>query len=198
MQDLNIDYLIKEALVGNGDSSKHKITLFAIAVSIGAKKILELGVRDGQTTAPLLWAAGVNGGDLTSVDILENPSVRQQFESSNWDYKILNAITFIEQIPNGLIYDLIFIDDWHDADHLLKEIQLLEKHINSSTLILLHDTMCYNTQPHYHFYKDKDGEFANGGPFGALLRLDEGWEYATIPVNNGLTILRKKTKNVEF
>jgi len=32
-----------------------------------------------------------------------------------------------------------------------------------------------------------------GGPYKALLELDmDKWEYATIPVNHGLTILRKK------
>jgi predicted O-methyltransferase YrrM len=194
----DINYLIDEALNGSGDSSKHKITLFAIAVSIGAKNILELGVRDGYTTIPLRWAAEVNGGTLTSVDIVENKSVRQNNESNCWKYEIIDAISFLKQIPNGHIYDLVFIDDWHDGDHLLKEISLLEPHLTASSLVLIHDAMCYNTQPHYHLYKDLSGEFANGGPYGALLKLDDSWEYSTIPVNNGLTILRKKANVLNF
>ena len=38
-----------------------------------------------------------------------------------------------------------------------------------------------------------DPEWANGGPYRAVKELDSNkWEYVTIPVNNGLTILRKK------
>lgn len=192
--------LINSALNGNGDSSRHEIVLFSIAISLRAKKILELGVRDGFTTIPLLEACKYTDGNLTSVDILENKSLNYLNEKyNNWEYKIIDSIQFLSSIDDNISYDMVFIDDWHDGEHLLKEIILLEKHITPSSIILIHDCMCLNTQPNYHLYKDASGEFANGGPYGAIRQLDLNiWEYSTIPVNNGLTILRKKGVVLEF
>jgi predicted O-methyltransferase YrrM len=192
--------IIKSSLNGNGDSSQHEITLFAIAISLKAKNILELGVRDGFTTIPLLNACEYTNGLLTSVDIKENINlniIKKQYPK--WEYKISDAIEFISKIKDDVLYDLIFIDDWHDGNHLFNEISLLEKHITPSSIILIHDCMCYNTQPNYHIYKDNNGEFGNGGPFAAIQKLDLNvWEYSTIPVNNGLTILRKKGTILKF
>ena len=50
------------------------------------------------------------------------------------------------------------------------------------------------TYPEYHLPLEglKNSEWGEGGPTRAVFELDpERWEYATIPVNNGLTILRK-------
>ena len=64
-----LDNILETVLHGTGDSDKHLLTIFSIAISIGAKNILELGVRNGATTLPLLAAADYNGGRLESVDI---------------------------------------------------------------------------------------------------------------------------------
>jgi glycosyltransferase involved in cell wall biosynthesis/predicted O-methyltransferase YrrM len=196
----NCKDLIDEALRGVEDTSQHKITLFSLALSVNAKNILELGVRKGITTTPLLEASSYTKGRVTSVDIMENTQLHYlKSKYKNWNYVIQDSIKFLENISNDEIYDLIFIDDWHDGDHLYKEIQLLEPHITPFTLILIHDSMCYNTQPNYHYFKDEGGEFGNGGPYGGLEKLDKNiWEYSTIPVNNGLTILRKKGEVLNF
>jgi hypothetical protein len=50
-----------------------------------------------------------------------------------------------------------------------------------------------NSVPNYTLTFNMGDEWAGGGPYKALLELDmDKWEYATIPVNHGLTILRKK------
>lgn len=194
-----IDKIISESLNGSKDSSQHLITLFSLVISTKSKNVLELGVRNGDTTIPLLHALSYTNGKLTSVDISENFNLRNEIKNENWSYIISDAIDFVKNIENGILYDLILIDDWHDGDHLYNEIIYLEKHINPSTVILIHDCMCPNTQPNYHIYNDKSGEFGNGGPFAAIQKLDKSkWEYSTIPVNNGLTILRKLGEIVKF
>jgi predicted O-methyltransferase YrrM len=192
--------LINEAVYGDTDSSQHQITLFALVLSIRAKNVLELGVRHGSTAIPLLKALEYTQGHLTSVDIVKNDnlnSLKEQYP--NWEYVISDALEYVNNIPENKIYDLVFVDDWHDGEHLYKEIMRLEPHLTTSSLLLVHDCMCYNTQPDYHIYSPQDGEFANGGPFAAIQKLDKSvWEYSTIPVNNGLTILRKIGKTLYF
>ena len=195
---MNINNLIHETLNESGDSSKHSLTLFSLVLSLKAKNVLELGVRAGGSTKPLLQAVEFTNGILTSVDIHEDPEARKLFNSNpKWNYVIKDSIEFLSNIPTDTIYDLVLIDDWHDGLHVAKEIELIESHITPSTLILLHDCMCFEQQPNYRLYTETIGEFANGGPYAALLKLDSAaWEYSTIPVNNGLTILRKLGKTL--
>lgn len=199
-----IELLINKTLLGTGDSDKHLMTLFSLAISINSRNILELGTRKGVTTLPLLIAAKLKNARLTSVDIEQTTYIPPDELKDNWTFIKSDAIEFLEQ--NKTHYDLVYIDDWHDGLHVQKEINLLEKYIDKSSLVILHDLMYNNTQPNYN--KDMagvtinkgqrkitlgNGEFANGGPFFAVNSLDkEIWEWATIPVNNGLTILRKK------
>jgi hypothetical protein len=178
---------------GKGDSDKHVMSMFGIALGSGAKNILELGVRSGVTTMPLLLAAHMNGGKLTSVDI--NPtnfSVPEDLEPQ-WTFVQSDAIKFLEN-TNDTPYDLIFIDDWHSYAHVKKELELVDSMVTPKTIILLHDLMYGNNEPRYHCDLTlKDGQWAEGGPYRAVAELDsQFWEFSTLPVNNGLTILRKK------
>ena len=50
------------------------------------------------------------------------------------------------------------------------------------------------TEPQYHLplESSKGTEWGEGGPTKAVFELDKNkWEWATIPINNGLTILRR-------
>ena len=80
------------------------------------------------------------------------------------------------------------------------ELELLDFQVGSSTVILLHDLMYANFEPHYHTDMDvHEGQWANGGPYRAVAELNKNfWEFSTIPVCNGLTILRKKYSRLKF
>jgi predicted O-methyltransferase YrrM len=183
--------LINLALNGAGDADQHYITLFALSLSLKAKNILELGVRNGGSTRAFLNALEYTNGNLVSVDINDNLILRENFKNqTNWSFIVSDAIHFLKN--ENKIYDIILIDDWHDGIHVTKELELIYNLVTPNSLILAHDTMCWNTQPNYHYYLDQDGEFGNGGPWRAIKNLDKKiWEYSTIPVNNGLTIIRK-------
>jgi len=66
---MNLEHVINTSLNGTGDSDAHLMTIFGIVLGIKAKTILELGVRGGTTTLPLLMAAKLTGGKVVSVDI---------------------------------------------------------------------------------------------------------------------------------
>jgi predicted O-methyltransferase YrrM len=174
---------------------EHVLTFFSIALQMKTKKILELGVRNGGSSYPLLVACKVLGGHLTSVDI--NSSVWKAPED------LAQYQTFIESesieflTKNTEKYDLIYIDDWHSYPHVKKELEQIDRISDENTIILLHDLMGQSCHPHYFnsINWNEDSEWGLGGPYRAVEELDKKkWEWMTIPINHGLTILRKKGK----
>lgn len=192
-----IDSIINKCLYGKMDSDRHLISLFAIALASKGKTYVELGVREGHTTEPLLQAATLNGGHLWSVDIqdpVHMPNVK------NHTFHKQDALSFLETWPDDKKMDVVFVDDWHSYDHVKKELEYLDRYVGPSSVILLHDLMYGNTDPFYHSdLTMKDGQWANGGPYKAVAELNpQFWEWSTLPWNNGLTILRKKYSNRYF
>lgn len=193
--------IINKTMKGIHDSDQHLMTLFAICLQIKAKNILELGVRDGDTTEPMLLAAHMNGGKLTSVDIEPTRWVPPQEFTTSWNFVQQDALTFLDNcIEQNKKFDVIFVDDLHKYEHVKKELERIDKISDVNTIILLHDLMGEGNFPNYFLpisthYNGQVWE--GGGPFRAVKELDPiKWEWATIPVNHGLTILRKRSKVV--
>jgi predicted O-methyltransferase YrrM len=191
----NIDIFIEQATTGINDSDKHSITLFSIALASGAKHIIELGVRDGGTTLPLLSAAKINNSILHSVDINKTSYIPSSDLKPNWKFYQQNAIQFLEKWDVNIDVGLVYIDDWHSYSHVKKELELIDKIVSPKTIILIHDLMYGDTCPFYHsdLTQNAGEQWADGGPYRAVAELNpQFWEFATLPWNNGLTILRKK------
>jgi len=197
MDILNLE---KITFDGNGDSDQHVLTLYSIALGSKAKKILELGVHNGDSTRPLLAATIKNGGHLTSVDINETRFNPGYSFDRYWTFVKQDALEFLKAQNPSEPYDLIFLDDWHSYDHVKKELDEIDRLVSPKTVILIHDLMYGNTCPHYHSdLTQKDGQWANGGPYRAVAELpSQFWEFSTLPYNNGLTLLRKKYSNRYF
>ena len=193
-----LNHILHTTANGKNDSDQHLLTLFGISMGIKAKKILELGVRDGHTTIPLLLAAIINDGVLTSVDINNSTFITPKEVAENHTFILSDAIEFLQScVDTNTQYDLIFVDDWHTYEHVKKELKLIAKISNLKTVILLHDLMMGHEPYYWCPITEMDGEWAGGGPFKAVneLNLSE-FEWATIPVNNGLTILRKRSPHL--
>ena len=196
-----IDSLIKtfthKTMSGTGDSDRHIATLFSIALASKAKNIIELGVRNGDTTLPLLTAAYLNKGTLHSVDIEKTQFNPDRDLLKSWKFYKQDAITFLETWDISTNIDLVCIDDWHSYKHVKKELEILDVLVSPSTVILLHDLMYGNSCPFYHTDLTlTSGQWADGGPYRAVAKLNpQFWEFTTLPWNNGLTILRKKYSN---
>lgn len=182
-----------------GDSDHHLVTIFGLTLQIRAKKILELGVRWGDTSEPLVCAASIVGGHLTAVDIDQTEWCCPDDLKPFYTFVKSDAINFLEQeVEKGAYYDIVYIDDWHAYEHVKKELELVDKITDKKSLILLHDLMAFSDvnghTAEYHLPIDSPvgGEWSSGGPTRAVFELDKDkWEWVTIPINNGLTILRK-------
>lgn len=179
------------------DSSDIYLTLFGLVVSLNAQTIVELGVRDGGTTLPLLMGAYLTGGTVHSVDIHSTEFTPSSTYSSRWTFYPQDAIEFLTEWPVDKTIDILYIDDWHSYEHVKKELEIVDRLVGPSSIIIIHDTMYGNTQPYYHADLTlQTGQWAGGGPYRAIAELDPNfWEFSTIPVKHGLTILRKKYSN---
>lgn len=190
--------LIEISLYGKGDSDAHLTTMFGIALSIRAKNILELGVRDGTTTLPLLMAAKMTGGKVVSVDINDTIFVPPPDLAPYWSFVKMDALEYLKQLDKSDVQNLIYVDDWHSYEHVKAELEEIDKCVSPSSVVLLHDLMYGNYTPRYHsdLTDNAGAQWARGGPYRAVAELPgQFWEFATIPVCNGLTILRKKYSN---
>lgn len=190
-----LEKIINKTLNGQKDSDRHLISLFAIALASKGKTYVELGVREGHTTEPLLEAAKLNNGHLWSVDI-ESPTIFKPSDDSHTFIKSC-ALEFLKNWPKDKKIDFIYIDDWHSYSHVKKELEYIDQYVGPSSIILIHDLMYGNTEPFYHSDLTLvDGQWAEGGPYRAVAELSsQFWEWSTLPWNNGLTILRKKYSN---
>lgn len=192
-----INEYIEKTISGTKDSDRHLLVLFSIALATKGKNYIELGVRSGDSTTPLKLAAKLNSGKLYSVDIDENPFKTKKDE--NWEFFQSDAVEFLLNWENSKkpTPDFIYVDDWHSYDHVKKELDIIDRIVTPSTIILLHDSMYGNTCPYYHSDLTlKDGQWANGGPYRAIAELNpQFWEFSTLPWSHGLTILRKKYSN---
>ena len=196
MKQQYLEQLLFKVKHGHQDSDRHVMTCFSIALQIHARRILELGVRTGNTTLPFLCAAAELGGMVHSVDL--DATTFQCPEDLNvyWQFYQSDAVAWLEQRHNeGGQYDLVYIDDWHAYDHVRRELELVAHMVTPSSVILLHDLMYSGTHPDYHSDPDTtDAQWKGGGPYRAVAELDPAvWEWSTIPVNHGLTILRRKS-----
>lgn len=174
---------------------EHVLTFFSIALQMKTKKILELGVRNGGSSYPFLVACKVLGGHLTSVDISKTVWKAPPDLAEYQTFIESDAIEFLKK--NEEKYDLIYVDDWHSYPHVKKELEEIDRISDENTIILLHDLMGQSCHPHFYnpINENESSEWGLGGPYRAVEELDKNkWEWMTIPINHGLTILRKKGK----
>jgi len=193
--------LLLQTIQGAGDSDPHAMVLFSLVLSLRAKNILELGVRDGNTTYPLLLGASyIPDAKVLSIDNTDNGYRPPNELGKYWDFHIKSSLEFLSALPETTKFDLVLVDDWHSYSHVKQELFYLDKHISPSSIVLVHDTMYGNTQPVYHTDLTlRDGQWAEGGPYRAIAELDpQFWEFSTIPCSHGLTLLRKKYSNRYF
>jgi len=189
---INIDDIIKDALTGNNETSQHGITLLALACSIRAKNILETGVRRGGTTYPLLRACQILNAHLVSIDIANPMFVPPEELRQYWTFHKEDALQYIKNLT--ICPDLIYIDDWHTSEHVYNELTAIKNLVTKNTLITTHDLMHTFAHPNYNTAVINHGEFQGTGPYGGVIKFineNPEFEFVTIPVNHGLTILRR-------
>lgn len=142
----------------SGSSRCHHLTLAALALSTGARNILELGHLRGETTEPLLLAAQASGGFVTTVDLNNSTFVAPPQLKHRWRHHATDAHSFLRgAVAARKVYDLVLVDDWHAAAHVREELRLLQAVTGPDSLILLHDLMTTALPP-----KERGGDGRRG------------------------------------
>jgi len=159
-------------------------------------KILELGVRKGNSTNLFLKICNKNNGRLISVDIedcsnLSNDKRWTFIHSRDDNYNLID--TFIKKL------DLIFIDSLHEPNHVKKVFYHYYKKLKKNGICIVDDISWLP------YTRDawRDNSFAeeiNRSTFQKILEIKEGNKKNFLLEfffeESGLAIITKKTNNI--
>ena len=125
-----VQEIVQRAASRYTDISDHLLTLFAEAVSVRPRLIVELGVRGGESTFAFERAARLSGAHVLSVD-LEDCQVQSSY--SKWTFLKKNDVTFASEFPNWCSshqlspeIDVLFIDTSHLYQHTAGRVAFVD------------------------------------------------------------------------
>lgn len=125
------------------DISDHLPTLFIMTKELKLRRILELGVRFGNSTVALLEAALQIDGHVWSVDVAPCPQARKLVHECELD----PYWTFIQgndlDIEWAQPIDHLFIDTDHVYPQTMAELKRFEPLVSQGGLITLHDSVSF-------------------------------------------------------
>jgi hypothetical protein len=173
-----IDEIYRERCEKKTDINEHLPVLRELAERPEVKQVVELGVRDGNSSVAFLAA----GKPLVGVDLEDNPALSEirQANPPNWSMIFGDSAEVV--IPEC---DLLFIDSNHTSKHLRKELAAHAHKVRH--YIALHDTTTFWD---IDIFRNEKGmgeaivEFLNEHPEWKLVK-----EYKN---SNGLMIWRRK------
>ena len=121
-----------------------RLLMYALAKAARANMIVETGYDAGYTTMALaqtgaeVWAVD-NLSEYKSAEVV----ARQLLEPyPNVTLHHADAIAFIKELENESV-DLIFVDDNHKYDHVLKEAIEIKRILRPGGIALFHDVLEY-------------------------------------------------------
>lgn len=172
----------------NGDMMYHVHTIHSIARGINAKIIVDLGVRNGQATRALLYAAKQAGGRVWSVDIEDCSYVCPSEFKDNWFFFQMSTDDFFNQIiyPKKMEIDLLLIDADHSYEQSKIDFENYSQCIRTNGIVIMHDTY-----PAKECRKKWPG--GAGGVWKTWQEIDENnWDKLILPYSSGIGIARKR------
>jgi len=118
------------------DIQDHLWFLHDAVMEEGARVVVELGTRDGNSTSAFLTALESNKGKghLWSIDITPVNAPAAWWRSGLWTFIFGDDLKVRDHVPDDI--DILFIDTSHYYDHTLSELRLYGPR---SKTILLHD-----------------------------------------------------------
>ncbi len=125
------------------DINEHLMTLYMLTKQLKLSTTVELGIRTGESTVALLFAAKEIGGTVTSIDIIDCPKAVSEVSSlglsEHWSFIKGDDLSVEWETP----IDHLFIDTSHDYDQTLKELQKFEPWVKVGGIITLHDIVLF-------------------------------------------------------
>ena len=119
------------------DIHAHLPRLFELA-SIPYVKVIELGVRRGDSTAAFLAAAEEQGGEVWSVDIADPRVPAEWRDLPFWYLTVGDDLEVSDGLPDHV--DIVFIDTSHTYEQTKAELELYVGKVKPGGFIVLHDT----------------------------------------------------------
>lgn len=181
--------------VGKGarDIGSHLLVLYSIALGLNAQKVLEVGVRFGNSTISFLHAMKETGGVLYSVDKdqcdVAVERVRKRGLDSCWYFTVQDSNEYAKSWKGSL--DLLFIDGDHTFYGAAADFRNFSKYVRNGGIILLHDSYCSSkTVVKGNIGVHKLVESIARGEFVGLGYAND-FEVVTLPYGYGMTIVRK-------
>lgn len=159
-------------------------------------KILEFGVRKGVSTKLFLDLCKINNGKLYSVDVEDYSKL---IDDDNWTFIHCRDDNYekIEKIiPDE--FDLIYLDSWHEPNHVEKIIYHYYPKIKKNGLYII-DDICWIPYVKNN-YRDNFGcEIANIETFERILEIYRNnslnFDLDFTFVGSGLAKMTKKNEN---
>ena len=119
------------------DISAHLPRLFELA-SRPHVKVIELGVRRGDSTSAFLAAAEEQGGEVWSVDISEPRVPAEWRDLPFWYLTVGDDLEVSDRLPDQV--DIVFIDTSHTFEQTKAELELYVGKVKPGGVMVLHDT----------------------------------------------------------
>lgn len=192
--NININYLIGRAKAGilfrsRSDSKWHINFIVHLVSIIKPVSYLEVGIfRCGLFNQVIPYAE-----TLVGLDIDSNAGKYMKINSKCEFVNLPSLDFFKQQIESGRKFDFIFIDGDHSKEAVEADFFGAFEALNDNGIILLHDTYPLNSAATARERCD-DGYLA----IDKLSRLTNEWEMMTIPIHPGLTLCRKRIKQVDW
>jgi len=138
----NILSRMRQSGSGGGHTApESRILMYALAVSLRARIVVELGYDQGTTTEALAWSgAHVIGIDSRMVGGASDYAVRLLRSYPNVTLLSCNAMTFLKTREDGST-DMVFIDDSHNSLHVTNEAKEVRRILRPGGVAVFHDTV---------------------------------------------------------
>ena len=168
--------------------TEYRAIIKSFIEALRPKTYLEVGCRSGSTIRTILKAANSVGSKIYAIDIDDVKS------------KLPKSVKFIQgkSADIGVKWDksldMVFIDADHNATSVMQDFRLFSRWVKHNGIIFLHDTFPSSekiTSP---------TECGDAWKVAWRLRKDFGsmFEIMTVPVTNGLSIIRKSCMQVDW
>jgi hypothetical protein len=155
-------------------TSKHLYTLYSIVRGLNAKQVLEIGF--GRSTFVLAKATYENGGMMTCCDLENYSDLLSTEESKIVDFKHGESNLIWE---NEICYDFAFLDYFSNEKISVytcyNEIRKCLKKMKTNGILAIHDTNVNKYSINRAI---------------RLVKIFKNIEYATLPYNYGLCLIR--------
>jgi predicted O-methyltransferase YrrM len=133
----------EKGVLTSTEINEHLVTLRLLTEQMNLRRVLELGVRSGQSTIALLEACKAIGGHVTSVDIEDCPDARNVVSTEGyddmWHFVISDDLSLNWETP----IDHLFIDTSHAYEQTWCELVKYEPFVEPGGVISLHDTISF-------------------------------------------------------